>query len=96
MKRKESARRAEKRREVQEQKRIKNEERLRGNETTEVKQERLLEPNQMNQQLPVGVIPPQMPPLEMKPLLSQMGFATGLAPFQIDPRSAYNHGYGGY
>lgn len=108
IKRKESARRAEKRREAQEQKRSQGEERVqRGNESGEspvkdpLGESQLGGQHQMSVPMMVPQMPPQ-PPIEMKPLLSQMGFPPGLAaPFQIDHSRGgggggpYN-GYAGY
>lgn len=99
LKRKESARRAEKRKEAQEKKRIKHEPVSPGN-VNEMPQDPLLLPTQEIDVKPLidtvglGVMPPHISPIEMKPVLTHMGFPTGLAPFQMDPRSSYNHGYG--
>lgn len=103
IKRKESARRAEKRREAQEQKRSQGEERVqRGNESGEASNKERLGESQLGgqQHLSVPMMVPQMPPqppIEMKPLLSQMGFPPGLAaPFQIDHSRGGGGGGGPY
>lgn len=97
LKRKESARLAEKRKEAQEKKRIKHEP-VSPENITGIPQDPLLLPTQDIDVKPimdtVGVMTPHISPIEMKPFLTHVGFPTGLAPFQMDPRSSYNHGYG--
>lgn len=93
VKRRESARRAEKRKEMQEQKRVPQS----SESATEYTIKREPLPDILAGQLPVDVVPPQMQiPIEMQPILSQMGFPAGLAPFQMNPNRSSYGGYSGY